>query len=125
MKTITTEPKIYLVTSRSSKGVSYWIDEKKFNEAYVLKTAPLDFEPVMTEGKDPQPVCKVATSKTVNLYLMVNDNASVSQWVLESDVSHRKWLGWKLAPGEADPDDNVKYQYRHGFARAEGGHDGR
>jgi len=31
MKTITTELKTYLVTSRAGKGVSYWIDEKEFN----------------------------------------------------------------------------------------------
>ena len=125
MKTITTELKTYLVTSRAGKGVSYWIDEKEFNEAYVLKTAPLNFEPVMTEGKNPQPVYKVAASKTVNLYKMVNENGSVFQWVAESDINNQKWLGWKLAPGEADPDDNVKYQYRSGFMKAEGGRDGR
>lgn len=114
MKEIKQETKMYLVTARDNKGVQFWVSEKEYNEQVIQKIRPQSFEPVLSEGKNPEPVCKTVKSVTIMTYKMVDRDGGISLWVEAADVADKKEQGYKMAPGEVDPDTEKPYGHRAG-----------
>ncbi len=121
MKEIESETKLYLVTARDNRGVQYWVSEKEYNDQVVLKVKAQSIEPVMSEGKNPEPICQVVKVEKVKQYKMVDKTGGIACWVEAADVVEKKGLGWRIAPGEVDPDGEKPYYRRTGvIERANG-----
>lgn len=121
MKEIKQETKMYLVTARDNRGVQYWVSEKEYNDQVVLKVKAQSFEPVLSEGKNPEPICQVVKVEEFKQYKMVDKTGGIALWVQAADVAVKKGQGFKMAPGEVDPDGEKPYYRRTGvIERANG-----
>ena len=94
MKEIESETKLYLVTARDNRGVQYWVSEKEYNDQVVLKVKAQSIEPVMSEGKNPEPICQVVKVEKVKQYKMVDKTGGIACWVEAATWSRKRvWAG--------------------------------
>ncbi|MEA4812040.1 MAG: hypothetical protein VB108_05690 [Anaerolineaceae bacterium] len=102
MKEITNEVRNVLL---SQGGISFWVDEKVYteNKHFKYRDATLELD------KTGNPITQIVSTKTEKLYAMTDETGMITAECKADEVSVKLSCGWKLAPGEAKPQNGSNW----------------